>query len=113
MIVHYQRCVARRVVSVLCRFSSNSKMAAMPTAAAKSGAGGGLKRAAIIIVGDEILKGETQVFTTPAILANEKIPKHCHLNGELTGRIFLCTVFLPLFEKVILNEYVLIHSFTL
>ncbi len=38
-------------------------MAAMPTAiTAKSGAGGGLKRAAIIIVGDEILKGETQVF---------------------------------------------------
>ncbi len=36
-------------------------MAEMPTTA-KSGAGGGLKRAAIIIVGDEILKGETQVF---------------------------------------------------
>jgi hypothetical protein len=40
-------------------------MAAMSTAA-KSGSGGGLKRAAIIIVGDEILKGETQVFITLA-----------------------------------------------
>jgi hypothetical protein len=61
-------------------------MATLPTAiTAKSGAGGGLKRAAIIIVGDEILKGETQVFfTTPAILAYEKkILKNCHLNGEI------------------------------
>jgi hypothetical protein len=46
-------------------------MAAMPTAAKKEA--GGLKRAAIIIVGDEILKGETQVFTTTANPgANEK-----------------------------------------
>ncbi len=65
MIFHSERCVARRVVSVLCRFSHSSKMAAMSTAA-KSGSGGGLKRAAIIIVGDEILKGETQVFITLA-----------------------------------------------
>jgi hypothetical protein len=71
MIFHSERCVARRTVSVLCRFSHSSKMAAMPTIA-KTGTGGGLKRAAIIIVGDEILKGETQVFTIAAILASEK-----------------------------------------
>jgi hypothetical protein len=69
MIFNSERCVARRVVSVLCCFSHCSKMAAMSTAA-KSGAGSGLKRAAIIIVGDEILKGETQVFITLALLAN-------------------------------------------
>jgi hypothetical protein len=71
MIFHSQRFVAGRAVSVLCRFSHNSKMAAMPTTA-KSGTGGEFKRAAIIIVGDEILKGETQVFTTAAIMANGK-----------------------------------------
>jgi hypothetical protein len=103
MIVHSQRCVARRVVSVLCRFSHSSKMAAMPTAtAAKSGAGGGLKRAAIIIVGDEILKGETQVlFITLAILANgSKTPKHCHLQGEINNKNFsLCSVFFYSLKK--------------
>jgi hypothetical protein len=91
MIFHSQRCVARRAVSVLCRFSHNSKMAAMPTAAKKEA--GGLKRAAIIIVGDEILKGETQVFTTLAILVNGK--KHRNIvicTGKLTTKIFLCVL---------------------
>jgi hypothetical protein len=81
MIFHSQRCVARRVVSVLCRFSNSSKMAAISTTA-KSGAGGGLRRAAIIIVGDEILKGETQVFTTPASLAKGKNTEIV-MNGEI------------------------------
>jgi hypothetical protein len=92
MIFHSQRCVARRVVSVLCRFSHNSKMAALPTAA-KGGPGGGLKRAAIIIVGDEILKGETQVFTTTANPGKtEKYRNIVICRGKLTTKNFLSVV---------------------
>ncbi len=69
-------------------------MAAMPTTA-KSGAGGGLKRAAIIIVGDEILKGETQVFTTAAILANEKNTEtlSSEQRNQLQLQEFFCVFF--------------------
>jgi hypothetical protein len=72
-------------------------MAAMPTAA-KSGAGDGLKRAAIIIVGDEILKGETQVFTRTANpgAIDKKYRNIVIWMGKITASIFLYTVFYSL-----------------
>jgi hypothetical protein len=64
-------------------------MAAMPTAAKKEA--GGLKRAAIIIVGDEILKGETQVFITLAILANVENTEIV-MNGKINCKNCFCVL---------------------
>jgi hypothetical protein len=77
----------------------------MPTTAAKSGAGGGLKRAAIIIVGDEILKGETQVFTTTA---NQFNKIHYKGKSKTTETLSPRVLYFLYFEKIMLTEYVLI-----